>query len=87
MTKLAPSKAEALGYVDDTARLLGQTGTVRRLNNAGDAFTQLSVDWDQPGIGLMLAGKDEIRDPLIEDDTRDCYRASTRRARHDRRSC
>ena len=42
-----------------------QDGTVRRLNNAGDAFTQLSVDWDQP-IELMLAGKDEIEDDACD---------------------
>ena len=59
VTRVAPSKAEALGYVDDTARLTGATGVARSLSNAGQ-FAQLDVDWDDQTIGLMLAAEDEV---------------------------
>jgi hypothetical protein len=60
VTRVAPSEAEHLGYVDDTARLTGQTGTVKQL--VGDtAMRQLWVEWDNPAAGrLMLAGEDEV---------------------------
>lgn len=57
--RVAPSKAEELGYVDDTARLTGATGVVRSLRNTGE-FTQLEVMWEDESIGLMLASEDEV---------------------------
>lgn len=60
VTKVAASRAEQLGFVNDTATLLGATGTATRLVSAGDGFAQLDAEWDQPAIGLRLAAEDEI---------------------------
>jgi hypothetical protein len=59
VTRVARSKAEDLGYVDDTVRLTGTSGTTRSLSNAG-RLAQLDVDWDDPTLRLMLAAEDEV---------------------------
>jgi hypothetical protein len=60
VTRVAPSEAERLGYVDDAERLTGATGTLRCLGPG--PLPQLGVDWDDDGGpgSLMLAPDDEI---------------------------
>jgi hypothetical protein len=54
-----PPERLALGVPDDTERLTGQTGTVRRVHLG--PLPALDVDWDTrtPGT-LSLAAEDEI---------------------------
>ena len=59
-------EAERSGYVNDSKRLKGRTGTAMHLNVStySSAFTQLWVEWDDkspdgPG-SLSLASEDEI---------------------------
>jgi hypothetical protein len=50
------SRTEELGYVDDSSRLIGQTGIAEKLHPY-----QLWVRWDNPEPGgLMLTGEDEV---------------------------
>lgn len=61
VTSVAQSEAEDAGYVNDTERLMGETGTVINLVAEGGELSQLWVDWDNDAPGsLMLASKDEI---------------------------
>jgi hypothetical protein len=61
VTKVAPSQAEEMGYVDDTVRLTGQTGRAAHFHSSSVRLSQLRVDWDNKTPGsLSLAGNDEI---------------------------
>jgi hypothetical protein len=63
VTQVAHSQAEELGYVDDTNRLMHQTGLAERLTNPNSGMAQLWVRWDnEPPGALALAGSDEIEE-------------------------
>lgn len=56
----AMSRAEELGYVDDSKRLPGMTGTLQEARHIDGITGQAFIEWDQPGCSLMLASEDEV---------------------------
>lgn len=56
----AMSRAEEMGFVDDSKRLPGMTGIIEETRRIDGITVQAFIKWDQPGCSLMLASEDEV---------------------------